>query len=76
MIASAVILQNTVDMSLAIEALITEGYLVNHRLVAVLSPLIYFCLEIVTNTPVFALDVNYFPYLGILNVTTSRMNTL
>ena len=38
LIASAVILQNTVDMSLAIQALITEGYPVNHRLVAALSP--------------------------------------
>jgi TnpA family transposase len=38
LVASAVILQNTVDMSLAIQALITEGYPVNHRLVAALSP--------------------------------------
>jgi TnpA family transposase len=38
LIASAVILQNTVDMSLAIQTLITEGYPINHRLVAALSP--------------------------------------
>ncbi|MBK1991002.1 Tn3 family transposase, partial [Sphaerospermopsis aphanizomenoides BCCUSP55] len=40
LVASAVILQNTVDMSLAIQALTMEGYPVSHRLVAALSPFV------------------------------------
>ncbi|MFO0108690.1 MAG: Tn3 family transposase [bacterium] len=35
---AAVILQNTVDMSLAIQTLTAQGYPVNHRFVAALSP--------------------------------------
>lgn len=38
LVASAVILQNTVDMSLAIQKLTAQGYRVNHRFVARLSP--------------------------------------
>ncbi|MDV2997572.1 MAG: Tn3 family transposase TnXo19 [Chroococcidiopsis sp. SAG 2025] len=38
LVASAVILQNTVDMSLAIQTLTAQGYPVNHRFVANLSP--------------------------------------
>jgi TnpA family transposase len=38
LIASAVILQNTVDMSLAIQALAAQGYSVNHKTIAALSP--------------------------------------
>ncbi|GAC1490146.1 MAG: Tn3 family transposase [Chamaesiphon sp.] len=40
LVASTVILQNTVDMSLAIQALMLEGYPVNHRMIAALSPYI------------------------------------
>ena len=38
LVASAVILQNTVDMSLATQTLTAQGYPVNHRFVAALSP--------------------------------------
>jgi hypothetical protein len=38
LVASAVILQNTVDMSLAIQTLTAQGYPVNHRFAASLSP--------------------------------------
>jgi TnpA family transposase len=40
LVASAIILQNTVDMSLAIQTLTAQGYRVNHRFVASLSPYI------------------------------------
>ena len=38
LVASAVVLQNTVDMSLATQTLTAQGYPVNHRFVAALSP--------------------------------------
>ena len=38
--ASAVIFQNTVDITLAIQTLIAQGYQINHRMLATLSPYI------------------------------------
>ncbi|WP_449415980.1 Tn3 family transposase [Phormidium nigroviride] len=38
LVASAIILHNTVDISLAIQTLTAQGYQVNHRFVAALSP--------------------------------------
>jgi TnpA family transposase len=40
LVASAVILQNTVDMSLAIQTLMTQGEVVHHRYIKALSPFI------------------------------------
>lgn len=40
LVASAVILQNTFDMSLAIQALSAEGYPISHKALATLSPYI------------------------------------
>ncbi len=38
LVASAVILQNTVDMTLAVQTLSAQGYPVNRRILATLSP--------------------------------------